>query len=213
MKDNVKFYLGPHNLTSERIDFFIRKISDRYKNIEIKRYYGSEFNPEAFRDEIFENSLFVECRIIIVHQIEHIEKKVWTEFIFPSLEKISENVFALFEGLSVKVKTGEYAVETIEDAENLLKKIYRKSWQKRLSTVDFYEISKFLRQNPYEFALVIGVIEKHLENLVIRKLISEQEFIRRLKILSELDFNLKSGKISSEPGWEVLLLSLLDVSG
>ncbi|MCM8764978.1 MAG: hypothetical protein NC830_06445, partial [Candidatus Omnitrophica bacterium] len=165
-----------------------------------------------FRDEVLENSLFIEYKILIVHQIEQIEKRIWAEYIIPYLEDVPENVFIIFEGLSVKAKINDYDAEFSEDAENLFRKIYKKSWQKKISTQDIYEISRFLKTNPYEFTLVIGVIEKHLENLVLGKIISEKEFARRLEILSEIDFNLKSGRISNEPGWEVLLLRLLDIS-
>lgn len=212
MKNNVRFFVGPHALTSERIEFLVRDISSRYEDVETKRYYGSEFSPDLFVDEIFEDSLFIKYKIIIVHQIEQIDKKTWTEDILPALKKASENVFIIFEGESVKVKIQDYYVENIEDAENLFKKVFRKSWKKDLSAQDLYEISRFLKMHPYEFAIVVGVIEKHLQNIFLQKSISEQEFLKRLAALSEIDFKLKSGRISSEPGWELLLLSLLDVS-
>ncbi|MCM8764277.1 MAG: hypothetical protein NC830_02780 [Candidatus Omnitrophica bacterium] len=207
----MKFFLGPHNLTSERIEFLIREISSAHTSIEVKRYYGAEFNPESFRDEVLENSLFIEYKILIVHQIEQIEKKVWAEYIIPYLEDVPENVFIIFEGLSVKAKINNYDVEVSEDAENIFRKIYKKSWQKKINARDIYEISKFLKANPYEFSIVIGVMEKHLENLVLQTIISEKEFIRRIETLLDLDFGLKSGRISNEPGWEILLLRLLDI--
>ncbi|MCM8821739.1 MAG: hypothetical protein NC831_02855 [Candidatus Omnitrophica bacterium] len=211
MENRVKIFLGPHNLTSERVEFLVREISGKHNNIEVKRYYGAEFNPEYFRDEVLENSLFIQYKILIVHQIEQIEKKVWAEYIIPYLEYVPDNVFVIFEGLSVKAKINNCDVEVAEDAEDLFRKIYKKSWQKKINAGDIYEISKFLKSKPYEFSIVIGVIGKHLENLVAQKIISEMEFIKRLETLLDLDFSLKSGRISNEPGWEILLLRLLGV--
>jgi len=199
-------------LTTERIDYFVQKYSEQYENVEIKRYYGAELNPEIFVNELVANSLFNEHKIIIIHQMEQIEKKVWTEYIFPHLEKISDDMLVIFEGLSIKTKPVGYEVETVQDAENLFRKIYQKSWKKNLTARDIYEISKFLKTNPYEFSVVIGVIERHLENLVMQKAISQQTFLNKLQNLLEIDFKLKSGRISNEPGWELLLLRLLDVS-
>ncbi|MCM8824804.1 MAG: hypothetical protein NC937_01425 [Candidatus Omnitrophica bacterium] len=211
MENRVKIFLGPHNLTSERVEFLVREISGKHNNIEVKRYYGAEFNPESFRDEVLENSLFIQYKILIVHQIEQIEKKVWAEYIIPYLEYVPDNVFVIFEGLSVKAKINNCDVEVAEDAEDLFRKMYKKSWGEKFNAGDIYEISRFLKLNPYDFTLVIGLIEKYLENLLLGKIISEKEFVKRLELLSELDFNLKSGRISNEPGWEILLLRLLGV--
>ncbi|MGB9642406.1 MAG: hypothetical protein ACPL3Q_04310 [Candidatus Ratteibacteria bacterium] len=211
-KDNVKFLAGPHELTTERIDWYIQKYSEQYENVEIKRYYGAEFNPENFVNELVARSLFNEHRIVIVHQMELIEKKVWGEYIFPHLEKIVNDVLVIFEGLNIKVKPVDYEIETVQDAENLFRKIYQKSWKKNLTARDICEISKFLKTHPYEFSTVIGVIEKHLENLVMQKEINEQTFLSKLQNLLEIDFKLKSGRIPNEPGWEILLLRLLDIS-
>lgn len=213
MKNNVKFFAGPNNLTSERIEQLVQNISSQYPGVEVKRYYGIEFNPDIFTNEILENSLFVPCKIIIVHQMEEISTSVWENVIFPALERISEDVFVIFEGTSIKAKNIEYEIEYIEDIENIFKKIYRKSWQKKMNARDIYEISQFLKKNPYEFTGIIGMIGRHLENLLTQKLISEEIFIKRLQHLLEIDFKLKSGKISYEPGWELLLLNLLDISG
>ncbi len=213
MKDNIKFLIGPHSLTSERVESLIRDITSRYENIEIKRYYGAELNPEVLKDEILENSLFCEKRIIVVSQIEHIDKKTWTEFIMPFLDRASDNLFLIFEGVSSKIKPEDFDVETFEDVDNLFKKIYRKSWQKKLTARDLYEISCFLKTNPYDFSAIISMLARHFENLACQKVLSEQQLIKKLEMLAEIDFKLKSGKISSEPGWEILLLDLLDISG
>jgi len=211
MKNNVRFLSGPHALTSEIVESIIQQYSEKHKDIEIKRYYGAEFNPDDFINEIFENSLFVDYRVVIVHQMELIEKKTWTEKIFPYLKKIPENVFVIFEGILIKTKPKDYEIEIIEDIENIFRKIYRKSYKKTLDATDINEISKFLKTNPYEFAGIIGIIERYLENLLTQKVISEQVFFEKLEYLLDIDFKLKSGKISSEPGWEILLLRLLDI--
>jgi hypothetical protein len=212
MKTNVWFILGPHSLTSERIESINLDLSEKYGTIEVKRCYGSEFDSELFINEITEASLFLEYKIVIVHQMEEIDKKTWENVIFPFLKKIPENIFVIFEGISIKVKTGDYTVEHLEEEENLRKKIFKKSWKKRLNAKDIYEISQFLKMYPYEFASVIGVIEKYLQNLFLSKAISEQAFLEKIKNLSDIDFKLKSGRIPNEPGWEVLLLNLLDIS-
>lgn len=213
MKNNVRFFVGPSNFTSERIGQLVQEISSRYTNIEIKKYYGVEFNPDTFLNEIVESSLFVPAKIVIVYQIEEIEKNVWEKVIIPALEKIPEDTFAIFEGLALKIRTQDYEVEYIEDVENLFRKIYKKSWQKKIDARDIYEISQFLKKNPYEFTGVIGMISRHLENLFIKKIITEEAFVEKLQKLSEIDFKLKSGKLPNEPGWEALLLNLLNVSG
>ncbi|MCX7706106.1 MAG: hypothetical protein N2115_07645 [bacterium] len=213
MKNNVRFFVGPHNITSERIEQTLQEISRKYPNIEVKRYYGGEFNPDTFADEIFENSLFVEGKVIIVHQIEEIEKKIWENVIFPALGRMSGNVFVIFEGLSVKTKPQNYEIEYIEDVENLFRKIYKKSWQRKMNAWDIYEMSRFLKENPYEFAGIIGIISRYLENLLMQKIISQEEFVKKMEQLMEIDFKLKSGKLSYEPGWETLLLNLLDIRG
>jgi len=143
MKTNVWFILGPHSLTSERIESINLDLSEKHGMMEIKRFYGSEFDPELFINEITEASLFLEYKIVIVHQMEEIDKKTWENVIFPFLEKIPENIFVIFEGISIKVKTGDYTVEHLEEEENLRKKIFKKSWKKRLNAKDIYEVSVF----------------------------------------------------------------------
>ncbi len=212
MRTNVWFISGPHSLTTERIESINQELSEKYGRVEVKRYYGAELNPESFINEIMESSLFFEYKLVIVHQMEEIDRKTWNTSIFPFLGKMSRNTFVIFEGTSIRVKTDDYEIEQLEE-EDLRSRIFKKSWKKKLNTRDIYEISQFLKLYPYEFAGVIGIIERHLQNLLVSKAISEQTFLEKIKGLSELDFKLKSGKIPNEPGWEILLLGLLDISG
>ncbi|MCM8816759.1 MAG: hypothetical protein NC913_04525 [Candidatus Omnitrophica bacterium] len=211
MKNRISFFIGPPQLTSERITQLIDEISGRYSSIEVKKYYGVEFNPEMFVNDLLENSLFVSAKILIVYQTEEIEKSVWEQVILPVLEKTTENTFVIFEGTSIKTKVQDYEVEYFEDVENLFRKIYKKTWQKQLTARDIFEISQFLKKNPYEFTGIIGMIGRHLENLLVQKLITEEEFLEKLQRLTDIDFGLKSGKLPNEPGWETLLLNLLDI--
>lgn len=211
MKNNVWFIVGPHSLTAERIELITHQITDKYRQLEIKRFYGAEFNPELFVNEIMGPSLFFKYKLVIVHQMEEIDKKIWNTDIFPFLEKMSENIFVIFEGTSMKVKTVDYKIAHLQE-ENIRSRIFKKSWKKELNVRDIYEVSQFLRLYPYEFASVIGVVERYLQNLLVSETISEQIFLEKIRNLSDIDFELKSGKIPNEPGWEILLLGLLDIS-
>ncbi|HPP66602.1 MAG TPA: hypothetical protein PKX05_01655 [bacterium] len=212
MKNNTWFIAGLHSLTSERIESIIQGLSERCGEIEIKRYYGSEFNPELFIEDVRESSLFVEYKLLIVYQMDQIDKKTWNTVIFPILPEIPENLFLIFEGTSIRVKPENYEIEEMEE-ENLKSRIFKKSWKKQLTAKDIYEISQFLTVYPNEFTGIISIIERYLQNLLAMKIISEHIFLKRLKILSDMDFNLKSGKISNKPGWEMMLLGLIDIRG
>jgi len=147
---------------------------------------------------------------IIVRQMEAIDRKSW-EAIARVIARAPSHVWVIFEGTSKKHVPDGYTVEILSREEKAEAELFQVLGKRRVSSRELCEIaSAFLADNPYGFPLVVAAFEKHLQRALIAGDMQEKDFVRKLGYIEDLDYRLKTGALSSAPGWEILLLRLAD---
>jgi hypothetical protein len=208
--DRVRFLVGTTDACSERIEEIAAELERTTGAIERKVFIGAELAIDAFENEVLGTSLFSPNTLVIVRRMETIEKKLWGR-IGESLAKAPSHAWIVFEGTSRKNVPEDHTMEVLSREERAEAELFLVLGKRRVSARELCETaSAYLRQNPYGFPLVIGAFEKHLQRALIAGDMREDEFIGKLRCLQDLDYRLKTGAVSSAPGWEALLLRLAD---
>jgi hypothetical protein len=211
MTDNIKFLIGNEEQLKKRIEEIKNNFQEKHQSINIINYYAPEVDLKDIKNNLLNPSLFAENKIIIIHYAELFDKKTW-EKLLEILINISEEIFIIIAGESFKKNPGnKYSVEILEEKEESPEKqIYQFFRRRYLKPSEIMEkITLFIKENPYKQTLIISAFEQYIQQLFLNKIISFEEFKNKIEYLNDIDYKLKSGKINSTPGWEVLLFRLI----
>jgi len=174
---------------------------------ERKDYYAGDLDLNAFREELTFSSLFSPKRFIVLHQIEVFKKKEW-DIVIPIIARVAPEVELVLAGKpSHSFPRAQFAIERVyEKAEENLYQIFRQPPRQR-----YREIAAMVEENPYCFPAIIGACAAHLHGFLVRGALSTAAYRKKLSVLQDLDYRMKSGKIAKLPGWELLFLRILDL--
>jgi len=208
--DRVIFLIGTPESCERRTQEIETQLLKETGTLEKKIFYGPELSVETLGNEITGSSLFVENTLVVLKQAELLDKKSW-QALENILARTPAHVWVVVESASKKFIPDGYPVEVIERQENPSAELFQILGRRSVSSRELCEIAmSFLKDNPYGFPLVLAAFEKHLQKALIAGDISENQFAEKISYLQDLDFRLKTGALSSAPGWEILLLRLID---
>lgn len=208
--ENIKFLIGNEDSIKNRIEEIKNSIQDKHLSTNIIVYYAPEIDLQDIKSNILNPSLFTENKIIIIQHSELFDKKTW-ENLLKTINKIPQEIFIIITGESFKKNPGnKYSVEILEEKnespESQIYKFFRRRYLKPSEIME--KITLFIRENPYKQPIIISAFEQYIQQLFLDKKISFEEFQNKIEYLNDIDYKIKSGKIDSTPGWEVLLYRL-----
>jgi DNA polymerase III delta subunit len=209
--NKIRAFLGTDpSKTEAKVEEIWKKWKDENPCDSEKRiYYASDFDREAFYEEISSSSLFSPRRFLVLRQVELFRKEEW-DAILKALKYKVQEVEVVLEGRpSRSFPSTKFDVVRIESRSS------SNIWTLfTLSEKEFYRaLGSLVEKDPYLFPELIGACAQHLRLLLRNKTISYLQYNKKIVLLQDLDYRMKSGKISKNPGWELLFSGILDLRG
>lgn len=209
-KGNDEYYviIGDDEKLKKKVEELTRKY--KISEFDKKIIYSDTVSPQLIIQELQFLPVFSEKRLVIVKNIEAIKKSEW-KIILDYLKNPYPHVCLILTGKSVEVPFSEDELFQEDlfsyEKEKTLEEEIFSSIYKDFSSKDFFNLlSEYLLKKERGFVFVIAAVEHLLRRKVIKG--ERKDIVKKFMTLHQLDFYLKTGRISPEKGLEVFLFYL-----
>lgn len=172
--------------------------------------YAEDISVEYLLNELKFLPTLSSQKLIIVKNVEHFTKKSW-EPILNYLDAPFPHVFLILAGRSSKVQLRKYSpvgkvLEQTPEAV-LFSSIYR---MKEMSSGQLIGlIHNYMSKPERPFSVVLSAVEIYLRNKLVQQKHVDESIIKKFALLHKLDFELKTGILSPQSGFELFLYYLI----
>ena len=191
----------------------IRVLSDKYKinDFDKKIFYASKnIITESFLREFEFLPVFSSKKLIVIKHIEFLKKSDW-EKIFTYLDHPHSHNVLILTGESSKISLRKYSakiykVEKTREGE-LFSTIYKLKNSSKEQLISLFH--NYLDKKEKEFPIVISAMGMYLRNKILQERQIKKDTVKKVRMLHQLDFKLKTGQLSPDAGLELFLFYLL----